>query len=213
MQSEVGNMQGDWRSSPSLNVISVIVSVIGLLISSFSNISTPIKLIVIVAGLIACIYVALGGKSRSNTFTSAAQKPAGVTPTPSPAPPASLQNNQASPIPERGYSQTPPSYQPAQVGSQPETAEPSAPPPIAGVGAASSSLSWKERFGMLLAAIVMFGIPGVLLFRSSVGWQHIVGIILLVFAVLGGIGAAFPEASDRLDQLTNKTDQIIDKMN
>jgi cell division protein FtsW (lipid II flippase) len=185
-------MQRDWRTNPALNAVSVILSVIGLVISSFSDISMLAKVIVMVVGLLACLYVIFSGKPRATTSASKAQKT------------------------DKAFSA--PSHQFVQLPSQPTDAKPVEHP------------SWKDRVESLLIVCVMFGVPGVLLFRSTVGWQHVVGIILLVCAIFVGIITAFPEAeavvdrgfnalfnamdrfNDRMERVNNKLDQYNDRM-
>ncbi len=170
MQIEVERMNSDWRTNPALNAISVILSVIGLIISAFSDLSTLVKILVIAIGVIACLYV---------IFSKGPRQAESSTP----------QLNQDSP----------PMPSEAPVAAQPATNT-------------ASPLTWKDRLGGFLAAVVMFGVPGILLFRSNTGWQHIVGIILLAIAVLGSIGVAFPEMSNKIDEFNNKMDQYSDRM-
>jgi hypothetical protein len=87
----------DWTSSSKVNVIGVIISAIGLITSSFSDISILAKLVVIFAGFVACLYIIFGVKARSTTSKSTAQKSTDVTPASPPAPSAQWVSDQVSP--------------------------------------------------------------------------------------------------------------------
>ena len=186
----------DWTSSSKVNVIGVIISALGLITSSFSDISILAKLVVIFAGFLACLYIIFGVKARSITSKSTAQTSTDVPPASPPAPSAQWVSDQASPT--MSYPQTPP--------NQPM------PQPAIRKGTSSSPYSLKERLLMLLASTIMFGFPGLVLFRSSVTWQHIVGIILLVFLVLSVLNIVFPNLADELDKFTNKTADLAEKL-
>lgn len=179
-------MLNDLRSSPAWTPVGVIVSVISLILSSFSNASTLVKMLVIVVGLIACLYFLFNENTRSTISSSSTQKSTGSTPASSPTLEADAERNQVLGISDVHYPQTPP--------NQPVSANPTVSSPAMSTGTASPAPSWKERLGLLLVCAIMYGLPGVLLFRSNVGWQHIVGIILLVFAVFGVIGTMVPES-------------------
>jgi hypothetical protein len=198
-------MQNDWRSSPALNVISLIVSVIGLFLSSFTDISTLAKIVVIVAGAAGCLYAIFGGKALLTTSTSTMQKPADVTPAPPPAPSVNWESDQVSPT--INYPQTPPN----QPMPQPVRANPAVPPPAIGNGKGTSGwpFSLKDGLLMLLTFAIMFGLPGFLLFRSSVAWQHIVGIILLIFLGLGIMAMILPYASDDSVKTSYKLRELL----
>ena len=164
------NSQSDWRSSPNLNVISVIISVIGLIISSFSDISTPVKVAVIVVGLAACLYVIFSGKPILTPSTSIVQNPADITYAPPPAPSFDGEDDQL--WPAMNYAQSPP--------IQSMRSNPAVPPLVTGKEASGWFSFLKGVLLILLVCVIMFGLPGFFLFRSNVAWQHIVGTILLM---------------------------------
>lgn len=191
--------QNDWRSSPNLNVISVIISIIGLIISSFSDISTPVKIAVIVVGLAACLYVIISGKPLLTLSTSIVQNPADVTYAAPPAPSLNWEDDQLSPA--INYPQSPP--------TQSVRANPAQPPPVTGIGTSGWFSSLKDVSPTLLVCAIMFGLPGFFLFRSSVAWQHIVGTILLIILGVVVMGVVMPNPGDDAHKISYKLRDVL----
>ena len=63
----------------------------------------------------------------------------------------------------------------------------------------STSLSWKDSILGLLGITIMYGIPGILLFRSGIGLLHIVGIALLVLFGLTVVGIVIGFIANKIE--------------
>ena len=144
----------DWISNPAWGIIGVLVGIPSLL-------STPaptfIKTLIFIVILAASVYLFFSGLGRRRSATRNFTQ-------------GQLADSPPSPARDSHYA---PFTQQAQRPTPTISGAPNASVPM-------PEYTWKDRFFSFIGMAIILGLPGVLLVRSGVSWQHIVNAIIRV---------------------------------
>jgi hypothetical protein len=172
----------NWISNPAWGPIGVFVGILSLLPPA----PTFTKTLIFIVILAASIYVFYSSLERRRSAKSKFTQ-------------GQLDDNPPSPA---RYSQNAPFTQQAQPPSPTMSEAPNTSVPM-------PEYTLKDRFFSFIVMAIILGLPGVLLVRSGVSWQHIIGIVLLIFfgfvTIMTFIG---PEGADALEKYADRQDRM-----
>jgi hypothetical protein len=148
-------MSGDWRGSSSWGPIQAIIGAIGVILAEFTNATLPLKVGILLLGVIACGYTVLSKRG--------------------PRPSATAQSSGIPFVEQKEHTSHAAQYIPRDPVSYV--------PPVMLRGRPIDQ-SPKAHIERILIGLILFGLPGFVLVRSGVVWLEVPGYIFLILLFL-----------------------------